>query len=250
MTYSPKPNTVAWRAIRHLESLDIGAEVTTGALGDALNVPASSLQACLQPAVDAGLLYRRQKPNSVPRSPMFWSLTDHSAGEKAPPLSARSVFDLGAAAKPELPAPETTETPPALEPQQVLKAEAARPDATDRDAPVTTSPVGGPTGAGQPAAAGPADDLKSNNPPIGPLTAMQARVQSEATEACSGAGAVTPERTGPAFSEPPPPIRIALWSDGCLQIEQPDRWILNLSADDTRQLVDFLDRVLTDRGGA
>jgi len=40
--------------------------------------------------------------------------------------------------------------------QHVLKATAARPDATDRDRAATTSPVGGPMGAGQPAAAGPA----------------------------------------------------------------------------------------------
>jgi hypothetical protein len=39
--------------------------------------------------------------------------------------------------------------------QQVLKAEAETPDATDRDAPANASPVGGPMGAGQPAAAGP-----------------------------------------------------------------------------------------------
>jgi hypothetical protein len=40
-------------------------------------------------------------------------------------------------------------------PQHVLKAEAATPDATDRGAPVISSPDGGPMGAGQPAAAGP-----------------------------------------------------------------------------------------------
>jgi putative phage-type endonuclease len=39
--------------------------------------------------------------------------------------------------------------------QQVLKAEASTPDATDRVASAYASPVGGPTGAGQPAAAGP-----------------------------------------------------------------------------------------------
>lgn len=41
------------------------------------------------------------------------------------------------------------------ESQHVLKATAARPGATDRDTPASTSPVGGPMGAGQPAAAGP-----------------------------------------------------------------------------------------------
>lgn len=40
--------------------------------------------------------------------------------------------------------------------QQVLKATAARPDATDRERAVNTSPAGGPMGAGQLAAASPA----------------------------------------------------------------------------------------------
>lgn len=56
-----------------------------------------------------------------------------------------------------LPAPPTTLNSAAQAPQQVLKAEAETPDATGRGAPVIASPVGGPTGAGQPAAAGPAD---------------------------------------------------------------------------------------------
>jgi hypothetical protein len=39
--------------------------------------------------------------------------------------------------------------------QHVLKAEASRPDATDREISATRSPVGGPTGVGQAAAAAP-----------------------------------------------------------------------------------------------
>jgi hypothetical protein len=49
--------------------------------------------------------------------------------------------------------PEYTEGPDA---PQVLKAEAATPDATDRATPADASPSGGSMGAGQPAAAGPA----------------------------------------------------------------------------------------------
>lgn len=41
--------------------------------------------------------------------------------------------------------------------RQVLKAEAARPDATDREPVLYRSPVGGPMGARQPAAAGPSE---------------------------------------------------------------------------------------------
>lgn len=44
---------------------------------------------------------------------------------------------------------------PTAELRHVLKAEAARPDATDRENSATTSPGGGPMGAWQPAAAGP-----------------------------------------------------------------------------------------------
>lgn len=49
----------------------------------------------------------------------------------------------------------SSKIPPALDPQHVVKAEAATPDATDRGTPATTSPVGGPMGAGQSAAADP-----------------------------------------------------------------------------------------------
>jgi regulator of replication initiation timing len=54
----------------------------------------------------------------------------------------------------DLQGPEDT---PQQDSQQVLKAEAATPDATDREPPAIGSPVGGPMGAGQPAAAGPSD---------------------------------------------------------------------------------------------
>lgn len=47
------------------------------------------------------------------------------------------------------------DTPRALDSQHVLKATAARPDATDREHPAMASPVGGPMGAGQAAAAAP-----------------------------------------------------------------------------------------------
>lgn len=59
-----------------------------------------------------------------------------------------------------LPASPTSEGPSH---QQVLKAEGASPDATDRVAPANTSPVGGPMGAGQAAAAAPAGEPATLN---------------------------------------------------------------------------------------
>lgn len=50
--------------------------------------------------------------------------------------------------------PKPEQNTPARDSQQVLKAEAATPDATDRDAPASTSPSVGSMGAGQPADAG------------------------------------------------------------------------------------------------
>lgn len=52
--------------------------------------------------------------------------------------------------------------------QQVLKAEGESPDATDRVAPANTSPVGGPMGAGQAAAAAPAGEPATLN--LGAIT--------------------------------------------------------------------------------
>ena len=57
---------------------------------------------------------------------------------------------------PENPPPEFTE---GQDDQQVLKAEPATADATDRSVPADISPCGGTMGAGQPAAAGPADEF-------------------------------------------------------------------------------------------
>lgn len=65
-------------------------------------------------------------------------------------LAALQAAQAPAAVDPKVDTPDTPEQGS----QHVLKAEAETPDATDRDAPVITSPAGGPMGAEQPAAAG------------------------------------------------------------------------------------------------
>ena len=76
--------------------------------------------------------------------------------------------------------------------QQVLKAEAARPDATDRETPDTASPGVGPMGAGQPADAGPTTDQRSDSggsraapvtAPPGPVCRGDRQDEPEATDA-------------------------------------------------------------------
>lgn len=144
--YSPAPGTTAYRVIAHMETLPAGAEVMTSALAEAIGVPANNLTPCLEAALNAGKLFRRQRDNHI-RSPYWWSLTDRAGGQ--PPPKRQTVYVPDAATAFHTPEPG---------PQQVLKAEAARPDATDRGAPDIASPGGGPTGAGQPAAAGPAGE--------------------------------------------------------------------------------------------
>lgn len=223
--YSPAPGTTAYRVIAHMETLPAGAEVMTSALAEAIGVPANNLTPCLEAAVNAGKLFRRQRDNHI-RSPYWWSLTDRAGGQPPPKRQTVYVPDepktpqkganrdastgqshgaegsespngRGSNAAPALGAAPAFHTPEPG-PQQVLKAEAARPDATDRGAPDIASPGGGPTGAGQPAAAGPAG------------------------EGC----------------------RFALWSNGTLQIERSTvggaaDFIL-LSRDEVRQLVEYL----------
>jgi putative phage-type endonuclease len=61
--------------------------------------------------------------------------------------------------------------------QQVLKAEAATPDATDRSTPATASPSVGSMGAGQPADAGPAGNVVPLSRPAAPQADTGARVK-------------------------------------------------------------------------
>lgn len=210
MSYSPKPNTVAWRVIRHLESLDIGAEITTGALGDALGVPSGSLQACLEGPINNGILFRRQKDKSSPRSPVFWSLTDYSASEKVPPLSARSVFD---AALTQIRTADVTPEAPRTA-QDWMQAAAAA---------ATETP--------EPERAGPSD---SPAPPIWP----EHRVSLEAPPVDESLRAfdITAEEIESILNAP----RFALWSDGTLQIES-GAGSLSLAREETRALIDYLD---------
>lgn len=78
--YTPRPGSVAQRAIAHLESLPTGAELSSSALAEAAGVPLNGLVPCLQSAVEAGALERRQRGGHV-RSPIFWSLA-RAAGDQ------------------------------------------------------------------------------------------------------------------------------------------------------------------------
>jgi hypothetical protein len=122
--------------------------------------------------------------------------------------------------------------------QQVLKAEAERPDATDRDAPAHRSPVGGPMGAGQAAAAAPADGLDMDR--VGRRNPLQV-----AADLLRGPDPVMDgEFADPGVDDTT--LRCALWSDGVFEVLRGGDAI-RFTREETKALVDYLDRVLVDQ---
>jgi hypothetical protein len=71
--YAPRPGTVAYRAITHLEGLAAGTELSTAELADVLGIDAKQMLGNLELAIKHGLVQRRQK-FPAPRAPYFWSL--------------------------------------------------------------------------------------------------------------------------------------------------------------------------------
>lgn len=82
-SYEPRPGTVAYRVLAYLETLPKGAEVTASRLAEEIGTPADNIRPCMQPAINAGAIFVRQKDEHV-RSPFWYSLTNHSAIPRAP----------------------------------------------------------------------------------------------------------------------------------------------------------------------
>lgn len=184
--YVPKPNSVAARAIAYLESLPPGTEMMTSALAEAINVPGGNMAPNLEAPLTHGLLYRRQRDTHV-RSPWWWSLTNYRAQPKAawPPKPAAPAAAQPSGARnterhPKGDQPRSERGREGMEPQACESAGGRGTNGAPALAtpPHDASPVGGPMGAGQPAAAGP---IKASSPGT-------------------------------------PQMRVALWSDGALVI--------------------------------
>lgn len=79
MSYAPKPGSVAFRVIGWLEEQGDGKEFNSSQIAYALHLDTKGLPAQLAPALQAGLVFRRQKDSSSPRAPFWYSLTDHGA---------------------------------------------------------------------------------------------------------------------------------------------------------------------------
>jgi hypothetical protein len=152
--YQPRAGTLAFRALSWLRTFvedDITAELSTSAWAGGLGVPGPDLIAAMQPAMRSRAVFCRQKGGHI-RSPLFWSLVDHSINGAAP-----KGIVMGPAIASEAAPPSSPDTP-GRDSQPVVKAEGASPDATDRETPANDRPRVGAMGAGQPADAGAAGD--------------------------------------------------------------------------------------------
>ena len=236
MTYTLQPGTIAHLCFKHLSTIAPGGEISTAELASAIGQPSSAMLPSTQAARNHGLIRARYRDGN--QRHLWWSIGDGTPLEKPavddseeddgplgkpfvqPPASMRSVFDLAQDI------PVFTNTPPR---KAATKAAQVAGKASDAEGHAEQRP--------------PIDAAKTDRTPTEePLTAVQTRVQAEATEACSGAGAVTPECTGLAFS--PPDMRVAIWSDGAIQIRRGDNDVAVLSPSEAKQVVDALDLML------
>ena len=176
-TYSPRPGTVAYRAIAVLE-MRPNAEHTASHIALELggSVTASDVAASLAAAVQAGAVHKRQRDRTTPRAPWYYSLTDldkharleghvntwpwmqRTADADVPVFIAR-----GAEPSTVTPKGDQAGSEPAREVMEPEACESAAGRGTTgapalATLPHTASPGVGPMGAGQPADAGPTCD--------------------------------------------------------------------------------------------
>lgn len=264
MSYEPKPGTVAYRVLAHLQTMPRGAELLTSQIAEALRIDPNGVTPCLEAAVKAGSVFRRQR-DSHPRSPFWWSLVDHSKDAR----TAGLVPAADGSQKPnadamDRPGKAGSDTPPKGANRAATGFEGRAPqgaDATDSEA---RSKVMAAEGSERPTARG-----ENVAPALGAAPAF-IRADPDGAAAIAG-GAARPEETAqrgagsadiaatretvtgagddakPAVGAAAPegPTRFALWSDGTLHIQRPRSGFV-LTVEETRELVRYLDAICLD----
>lgn len=202
MTYKLTPGTAAYRIVAWLEAQGRTKEFNSSQIAYALHLDTKGLPAQLAPALQAGLVFRRQKDSSSPRAPFWYSLTDHGAVHRrefrpspkdwmlkpgsdedvsAGPPASDGAASEGTAVTPGPSQPEAAPvTPQGDQPRSERGREVMEPEACESAAgrgttgapalatlPQHASPGVGPMGAGQPADAGPTEDqaAQQESPP-------------------------------------------------------------------------------------
>lgn len=221
--YEPKPGSVAQRAIAHLESLEPGASLTSAALAEAIGVDPAVISGSLESPLKAGVVLAHQR-GGHPKSPRFWALAQPRTNGRTAGLE---------------PAADGSQKPngEAMAAVRPAKAGSVEGIVSARQVNCGVASNGSPQTAG--ADATPKRDHRG--PPI----------RDRSNRGTRTSGARSPENDVTAGETAPPPMRIALWSDGVLQVMRapgPDgvAELVFFSAEETRQLVQYLDRMAID----
>lgn len=159
-TYTPQPGTVASRVVAWLKARPSG-EFNAAQISEALGLNPAAILSSLEQALDAKLVYSRQRDRTSLRAPRWYSATDQGAHQR------RQGFGNSSAWMP-TPKKDTPVTPqgdqagsePAREVMEPAACESADGRGTNgapalATLPLHASPGVGPMGAGQPADAGP-----------------------------------------------------------------------------------------------
>lgn len=236
MTYVLQPGTIAHLSWKYLRTLASDVEISTAELATAIGQPSSAMVPSTQSARNHGLIRARYREDN--KRHLWWSIGDGVPPEKpaiddgeeedrpmgkpfvAPPLSMRSVFDMAHDI------PVFVDAPP---PEAVIEAAQV---------------------AGKDSAEGHADQRP-------PRVMGKPKTPERAPEATSPipetvSPACEPETPAPE-TQPPltrtdepqaPDIRVAIWSDGGMQIRRGEADLAVFSPGEARQLLDALDRML------
>jgi hypothetical protein len=105
-TYEPRPGTLAYRVLAHLETLPAGTERSTGALAAALGVEPNLIPSSMEQALRARRVFTRKK-DAHRNSPVFWCLRDlaHEPPPLVPPPGPQTPMRAVVQAAPAEPAP-------------------------------------------------------------------------------------------------------------------------------------------------
>jgi hypothetical protein len=256
MSYEPKPGTVPERALQHLRTLPPGTEVMTSRLAEAIGHPPNNLLMCLETALKHGAVFRRQKDEHA-RSPFWWSLVDHAKKPRAtlPPvaLSTDDEDDAPPAAAEIKPADAFTRLATAQLGKQKpwLPIEDTPQQGANRD-----------PSAGQSHGAGESESSAGRGmngaPALGaapvfpPMQASRAGPASDGSQKPNGrahgssTAAVRAGSDSAADESPSDEFRIALWSDGVLDIRRPGGHLTRFTKAEARAIVNYLESISLD----
>lgn len=184
-TYTPQPGTVASRVVAWLKARPSG-EFNAAQISEALGLNPAAILSSIEQALDAKLVYSRQRDRTSLRAPRWYSATDQGAHQRRQGFGNSSEWmPTPKKDTPVTPQGDQAGSEPAREVMEPAACESADGRGTNgapalATLPLHASPGVGPMGAGQPADAGPTEEDQRSGGVDGHAAADEARAYSKA----------------------------------------------------------------------